>query len=127
MVPNVDPKELLAYERRIKKSHPGAFAEFHRLNRAKFVLEEAEAAVVLARREVEAAQKAWDKVGEPEKPRELIRARPGVYGRQATPEEAVRLQAFAREYVAEAPKRAADDAKTAKRLMRKYKREVGEK
>jgi NADPH-dependent curcumin reductase CurA len=58
--------------------------------------------------------------------RELIRARPGVYGRQATPEEAERLRAFAKQYVEDAPKRSAEDRKSLKRGMEKLKRQFPE-
>jgi hypothetical protein len=53
----------------------------------------------------------------------LIRARPGVYGRQPTPEEKRILTEFAKKYVEDAPKRAAQDAATLKRLMKRYRRE----
>jgi hypothetical protein len=49
----------------------------------------------------------------------LIRARPGVYGRQATPHERKILGDFACQYVADAPKRAAENSATLKRLTKK--------
>jgi hypothetical protein len=58
--------------------------------------------------------------------RELIRARPGVYGRQATPEEAEMLKAFAKQYVEDAPKRSAEDRESLKRGINKLQREFPE-
>lgn len=41
--------------------------------------------------------------------RKLIKAREGVYGRQATPEERKILQEFAREWVRNNPRQAAEN------------------
>jgi hypothetical protein len=46
-----------------------------------------------------------------------------VYGRQPTPEEKRILTEFAKKYVEDAPKRAAEDAATLNRLMKRYRRE----
>jgi septation ring formation regulator EzrA len=59
----IDHKDVLALTRRIKKSHPGAFSEFHRLNRAQNRIQALEDELTALRIEVKDAQRAWDNVG----------------------------------------------------------------
>lgn len=48
-----------------------------------------------------------------------------VWGRDATPEEQERLQAFAKQYVAEEPERRRRDRETLVRLMARYMKHHG--
>lgn len=63
MMSEVSREETRAYTRRLKKTNPGVFREFHRLENAKNILAETEFALKQAKREFEAATIAWDKVG----------------------------------------------------------------
>ncbi|MDR6208134.1 hypothetical protein QF025_006935 [Paraburkholderia graminis] len=62
----------------------------------------------------------------------LIRARPNVFGRQATEEERTRLRDFAQNFVASTPTRSATDAAVLERQIKKlrasgYRLEVSSK
>lgn len=59
----VSGEQLLMFTRRMKKTHPGTFREFQRLENAKNILAETEFALKQAKREFEAATIAWNNVG----------------------------------------------------------------